>query len=73
MSVLDHFPIIEVICKHLDLKTLRSMIFVSKKCARFFRESDWMQRNLSRLIWLHMNSRLLDLAKKIRIDISLLK
>lgn len=36
MSVLDHFSIIEAICKHLDFKTLRSMLFVSKKCAQFF-------------------------------------
>lgn len=52
MSVLDHLSIIEAICKHLDFETLRSMLFVSKKCARCFKESDCIQRNLSRLMWL---------------------
>jgi hypothetical protein len=43
MSVLDHFSIIEAICKHLDFKTLRSILFVSKKCAKFFKCCRWIQ------------------------------
>lgn len=39
MSVFDHIPIIEVICKYLNLQDLRSMIWVSRTCARFFKES----------------------------------
>lgn len=43
MSVLDHFSIIEAICKHLDFKTLQKVLFVSKKCAKFFRRCQWIQ------------------------------
>lgn len=52
MSVFESFDLllIEAICKHLDLKTLRSMLFVSKKCARCFKQSVWLQQNISRLI-----------------------
>jgi len=54
MSVFESFDLllIEAICKHLDLETLRSMLFVSKKCARCFKQSVWLQQNISRLIWL---------------------
>lgn len=52
MSVLDHLPIIEAICKHLDFKTLRSMLFVCFKqseCVKsivkeFLEERIWIER-----------------------------
>lgn len=43
MSVFDHLPIIEVIAKYLKFKDLRSLILVSRQCARFFKESNWIK------------------------------
>jgi hypothetical protein len=43
MSVFDHLPIIEVIAKYLKFKDLQSLILVSRQCARFFKESNWMK------------------------------
>ena len=46
MSVLDHFPIIEVICKHLLFQDLCNLLLVSKKCAKFFKESAWFKETM---------------------------
>lgn len=43
MSVLDHLPIIEAI---FDFKTLRRMLFISKKCARCFKESEFLEERI---------------------------
>jgi len=43
MSVFDHLPIIDIIAKHLKFKDLQSLILVSKQCARFFKESNWVK------------------------------
>lgn len=43
MSVLDHFPIIEVICKHLKFKYWKNLLLTSRKCAKFFKDSKWVK------------------------------
>lgn len=43
MNPFDHFTIIEAICKHLDFKTLKNILFVSKKFAQFFKRCQWIQ------------------------------
>lgn len=43
MSVFDHFPIIEGICKHLGYQDLKALSCVSRKCAKFFRDSGFLK------------------------------
>ena len=50
MSVLDHFPIIEGICKHLQFQDLCKMPLVSKKCAKFFKSSERVKEIITTLI-----------------------
>lgn len=43
MSVFDHFPIIEGICKHLGYRDLKALSCVSRKCAKFFKDSGFLR------------------------------
>jgi hypothetical protein len=54
-SPLDHLPIIEAIAKHLNFKELQSLILVSRKCARFFKESGWINGRIDELRWIRKN------------------
>ncbi len=54
-SPLDHLPIIEAIAKHLNFKELQSLILVSRKCARFFKESRWIGGRIKELRWIRKN------------------
>lgn len=54
MGPLDHFPIIETICKHLPLQYLRSIFFVSKKCAECFRLSERIKYRTKILLIIEM-------------------
>lgn len=54
-SPLDHLPIIEAIAKHLNFKELQRLIFVSRKCARFFKESRWISGRIGELRWIRKN------------------
>lgn len=54
-SPLDHLPIIEAIAKHLNFKELQRLIFVSRKCARFFKESRWIGGRIDELRWIRKN------------------
>lgn len=49
MSVFDHLPIIDIIAKHLKFKDLQSLILVSRQCARFFKESNWVKEYIGRI------------------------
>jgi hypothetical protein len=49
MSVLDHLPIIEEIAKRLDFKDWGNLCLVSRKCARCFRESEWIKMTINQI------------------------
>jgi hypothetical protein len=49
MSVLDHLPIIEEIAKRLDFKDWGNLCLVSRKCARCFRESEWIKMTIKQI------------------------
>ena len=51
MSVFDHLPIIEAIAKRLDFKYWGNLCLVSRKCARCFRESEWIQRVINQVLF----------------------
>lgn len=46
MSVLDHLPIIEEIAKRLDFKDWGNLCLVSRKCARCFKDSEWIKETV---------------------------
>lgn len=54
-SPLDHLPIIEGIAQHLNFKELQSLILVSRKCARFFKESEWISGRINQLQFIRKN------------------
>jgi hypothetical protein len=64
MGPLDHFPIIETICKHLQLQDLRSMFLVSKKCVECFRLSERIKYRTKILL-------IIEMIQKMREEISL--
>lgn len=55
-SPLDHLPIIEAIARHLNFKELQSLLLVSRKCARFFKESKWIGWRIKELKFIRKNA-----------------
>lgn len=49
MSVFNHFPIIKVICKYLLFQDFCNLLFISKKCAKFFKESAWFKETMDKI------------------------
>jgi len=54
-SPLDHLPIIEAIARNLNFKELQSLLLVSRKCARFFKESKWIGGRIKELSLIRRN------------------